>query len=288
MSIVMSIMYLARFTRADLIFTVGMLSTHCSNPTYSHFKQACKLLHYIATNDDIVIVFKSGAIVPIIYADASHAIHNDGKGHGCVLMKIGSGLVYSRSFKLKLITLSSTESEWVVLCEATVLAEWIKSMLLTFNVELRPINVRQDNTSAIWLAEHGASFARTKHLLVKKNKAKEGILNGIITISYTPTECMIADMGTKPLSHRILKLHMKNSGYMVPIVENGRLIRILQIEVPASRKIRKNIVALPVPIPIVKNTTSINTALSSSNSNKIGKVILAPNVVKAINYKSKK
>ena len=63
-----------------------------------------------------------------------------------------------RSFKLKMITLSSTESEWIVLCEATTLAEWIKSLLLSFDIIIRPIIVRQDNTSAIWLAEHGANL----------------------------------------------------------------------------------------------------------------------------------
>ena len=241
MSIVMSIMYLARFTRPDLSFAVGMLSTHCTAPTYTHYKQAIKLLKYLAASDDYVIVYKSGPCAPEIYADASHAIHIDGKGHGCILMKVGSGMVYVRSFKLKMITLSSTESEWIVLCEATTLAEWTKAMLLHFGISVQPILIRQDNTSAIWLAEHGGSFARTKHLLIKKNKAKEGILNGTSYIRFTPGEHMCADMGTKPLGLRPILLHMQKAGYMIPIVVDGRLNRLEHIKIPAPRKmVRKD------------------------------------------------
>ena len=236
LSIVMSIMYLARFTRPDLSFACGMLSTHCSNPRFSHRRQAIKLLKYIAISNEYYIMYKPAPIVPEIYADASHAIHHDGKGHGCLIVKLGTGMVYTiRSFKLKMVTLSSTESEWIVLCEATTIAEWLKSLLQSFDILVRPIVTRQDNTSAIWLAEHGASFARTKHLLVKKNKAKEGILNGTIDVRYTPTEFMVADLGTKPLSLRLLLMHLKNAGIVVAIIENNKVIRLDYIIVPLAR-----------------------------------------------------
>ena len=239
LSIVMSIMYLSRFTRPDLAFATAMLSTHCSDPRYSHYRQAIKLLIYIATSQDYVIVYKPVAPIPEIYCDASHVTHYDGKGHGCIIIKIGSGMTFVRSFKLKMITLSSTESEYIVLCEAATIAEWLKSLLASFGINLRPILVRQDNTSAIWLAEHGANFARTKHLLVKKNKAKEAILNGIIHVKFTPTECMIADLGTKPLSYRMLLLHLKNCGLFIPVINDGTLVNLNNIQVPAAHIQRK-------------------------------------------------
>jgi hypothetical protein len=235
LSIVMSIMYLARFTRPDLAFATAMLSTHCSNPRYTQYIQAVKLLKYIAMSDDYVIVFKREAPIPTIFADASHVTHYDGKGHGCIMIVIGTGMVFIRSFKLKMITLSSTESEYIVLCEAATLAEWLKSLLSTFGIQLTPLVVKQDNTSAIWLAEHGANFARTKHLLVKKNKAKEAILNGIIKIKFTPTEAMIADLGTKPLSRRMLLSHLKRAGLFIPVIQDGVLTSLNQIQVPAAR-----------------------------------------------------
>ena len=266
LSVVMSIMYLARFTRPDLSFACGMLSTHCNNPNFTHMRQAIKLLKYIATSDEYVIMYKPGPTVPEIYADASHAVHHDGKGHGCLIVKVGTGMIYIRSFKLKMITLSSTESEWIVLCEAATMAEWLKSLLLSFDIHIRPIVVRQDNTSAIWLAEHGASFARTKHLLVKKNKAKEGILNGIIHVRFTPTEFMVADLGTKPLSLRILLLHLKNAGLVIAITENNILIRLDHITVPIARKHVRKENETKVTRDTLNSTQQNNSKTASTSS----------------------
>ena len=94
---------------------------------------------YIASSDEYVIVNKPVAPIPKIYCDASHVTHYDGKGHGCIIIKVGTGMIYVRSFKLKMITLSSTESEYIVLCEASTMAEWLKSLLLSFGISLRPI-----------------------------------------------------------------------------------------------------------------------------------------------------
>ena len=240
MSIIMSVMFLARLTRADLLFTCNVLSTHCSEPRYSHFVLAVKMLKYLAVSDDYIIVYKPGAIVPDIYADASHAIHKDGKGQGCIIAKAAGGVIFARSFKLKMITLSSTESEWIVMCEAATFAEWLKDMILLFGYAIRPIIIRQDNTSAIWLAEHGASFSRTRHLLVRRNKVKENIVSDIIKVVYTPTEFMVADMGTKPLSLRSLLMHLKHGGYKVPVMNvQGRMCNIRDIVIPVARKTQR-------------------------------------------------
>ena len=122
---------------------------------------------YIARNPDLAIVYLPVPIKPTIFADASHGIHTNGRGHGCVLMNLGSGMIYIRSYKLKLVTLSSTESEWTVLCEATQLAYWVKDLLANLGIIVGPVRICQDNTSAIWLTENGPTFARTKHLLIK-------------------------------------------------------------------------------------------------------------------------
>ena len=235
MSIIMSVMFLSRFTRPDLSFTVGMLSTHCSDPNVHHMIQAVKMLKYIASSPDMAIVFKVGQPKPTIYADASHATHYDGMGHGCLVIKIGNGIVYCRSYKLKLVTLSSTESEHVVLCDAATLAEWLMSMLIFMAVKVPHIDVLQDNTSTIWLSENDGNFARNKHILIRRNKAKEAVLNGIIKITYTPTATMIADLGTKPLTLRQMLIHMHNMGMMI-VTRPNDIYTLSHIHIPALRK----------------------------------------------------
>ena len=233
MSIIMSVMYLSRFTRPDLAFTVSILSTHCSKPTRNNMRQAIKLLKYIANSPDYAIVYDTTFVQPTIYADASHAVHADAKGHGCILFKMGSGMVYTRSFKLRIVTLSSTESEWVVLCEATTLAEWIKAMLQEFGIKLEHVIIKQDNTSTMDLATNGANFARTKHLLIKRNKAREGVLNGTTKLVYCATSIMSADVGTKVLTLREILKHLAAIGMKVITRPNG-LYTLVNIQVPKA------------------------------------------------------
>lgn len=235
MSIIMSVMFLSRFTRPDLSFTVGILSTRCSDPNVHHMIQAIRMLKYIATSPDMAIVFKVGQAKPTIYADASHATHHDGMGHGCLIVKVGTGLIYCKSYKLKLVTLSSTESEHVVLCDAATLAEWLIPMFTFMSIRAPYVDVLQDNTSAIWLSENEGNFARNKHILIRRNKAKEAVLNGIIKITYTPTATMIADLGTKPLTLRQMLIHMCNVGMMIVTRSDGSYT-LNYIKIPALRK----------------------------------------------------
>ena len=243
LSIVYSIMFLARFTRPDLAFATAMLSTRSSAPTRADMKNAVKLLKYIATNPDLAIVYLPVPIKPTIFADASHGIHTNGRGHGCVLMNLGSGMIYIRSYKLKLVTLSSTESEWTVLCEATQLAYWVKDLLANLGIIVGPVRICQDNTSAIWLTENGPTFARTKHLLIKRNYSKEGILTNTTTVIFTPGESMQADLGTKPLSSRLLKKLMRDCGLKVVCVTDG-VLKLLDIIVPIA-KVHERIENMP-------------------------------------------
>jgi hypothetical protein len=73
-------------------------------------------------------------VQPAIYADASHGIHADGKGHGGIIITLGLVPVYSKSYKLKIITRSSSEAELVVLEEASTFTGWYKHLLLDLGI----------------------------------------------------------------------------------------------------------------------------------------------------------
>ena len=237
MSIIMSVMFLARFTRPDLMFATTILSTYCHEPTAAHMNHAVRLLKYIDKSPDMVIVFKCTDSKPAIYADASHATHHDGRGHGCLMIKMGSGIIYCKSYKLRLITLSSMESEYVLMCDAAVLADWLMSMLRFLRMRAQHIEVYQDNTSIISLSENDGGFARNKHLIIRRNKAKEAVMSGLIKVSYVPSDAMIADLGTKPLSLRMLLTHMHNAG-MMRLYRDGNGYQLRKIDVPIAKSRR--------------------------------------------------
>ena len=73
-----------------------------------------------------------------------------------------------------------------------------------------------------------------KHLLVKKNKAKESVLNSDIDIKYCPTSAMRADLGTKPLSYRSIMVHLDDIGLMEVSRING-LYTLRRLGIPALK-----------------------------------------------------
>jgi hypothetical protein len=147
-------------------------------------------------------------VQPAIYADASHGIHADGKGHGGIIITLGSAPVYSKSYKLKIITRSSSEAELVVLEEASTFTGWYKHLLLDLGIDVGPIPIYQDNKSTIILAAQGGSFQRTKHLMMKQFYVKERIDCNEACLRHLSTDKMVADLLTKPLGRVSSQRHL--------------------------------------------------------------------------------
>ena len=132
--------------------------------------------------------------------DASFKTHVDGKGHVCIVITMGSGVVYVKSFKIKMQVLSSTEAEQYGMSEAATFVKWGRSMMRKMGQEQKgPSRMYHDNLSAIWLTHEDASFARNKHILVRRNYCKEAVAEGSMVVIHTGTEKMWADIGTKIL-----------------------------------------------------------------------------------------
>ena len=120
---------------------------------------------------------------------------------------------------------------------------WVKDLLANLGIIVGTVRICQDNTSAIRLTENGPTFARTKHLIIKRNYSKEGILTNTTTVVFTPGESMQADMGTKPLSSRLLKKLMRDCGLKVVCVTDG-VFKLLDINVPVA-KVHERIENMP-------------------------------------------
>eukprot|EP00981_Chlorochromonas_danica_P012898 scaffold5545_cov170-Ochromonas_danica.AAC.1 len=202
LSLVMSLLYLGRFTRPDILFATTVLATRSSSPTDRDMSNALRIVRYLAGTPTIGLCFKADSTLqPAIFADASHCIHPDGRGQGGITITLGSSPIFSRSYKLKLTTRSSSESELVTLEEASTYPAWLNHLLQDMGIKTTPpMTIFQDNKSSIILAIQGATFKRTKHLLCKESYITERIAKGEVKLQYLPTKDMPADMLTKVLS----------------------------------------------------------------------------------------
>lgn len=209
LSTVMALMYLARLTRPDILFATTVLATRCARPTQQDMSQLNRVVRYVAGTTDIGLTFDgSKPLAPTIYADASHGIHHDGKGHGGIVITYGSAPVLCRSFKLKLVTRSSTESELVALEEASTYAEWLKLLMSELKIAHSPqIPIYQDNKSTIIIATCGGNFKRTKHMLIRHKFVEDQVKRGNISLKYISTKKMPADFLTKPQQGSVFAGH---------------------------------------------------------------------------------
>jgi hypothetical protein len=160
-----------------------------------------RIVHYLANTPDIGLNFDGKKpIEPKIYADASHGSHHDARGHGGIIITLGSAPVLSRSYKIKAATRSSSESELFVLEEASTYAVWMRLLLKELGLPYsQPIPTYQDNKSTIIMATTGGSFKRTKHIIARESFVRERVENKDIILKYLPTKDMLADMLTKAL-----------------------------------------------------------------------------------------
>jgi hypothetical protein len=207
----MSLLYLARYTRPDILLVVSYLTTKSSKPNLQYYSKAKRILRYLigTPNDGIFFSNNQNGNYLRGFVDASHGVHSDAKGQGGMIITLGTAPIFCRSFKLKQICISSTESEIVALSDTITYLIWLRQFLKEIRNDIYlegPTVVYQDNTSAIMMQESAAGhFSRSKHFMFLRSAfVKEHIDNNEITLQYLPTEYMCADMLTKPVSKELL------------------------------------------------------------------------------------
>ena len=138
----------------------------------------------------------------VCYVDAAHNCHPDGRGHYGFSFSLGrrDGAFYARSKKMSLTTLSSTESEYVALCEATREAVWIRHLLRDLGFPpTEPAVMMQDNKSTILMVKGHRNHQASKHINPKYHYTGEMLDAREVDLEYCPTTEMVADVLTKAL-----------------------------------------------------------------------------------------
>jgi hypothetical protein len=112
---------------------------------------------------------------------------------------IGNVIMY-RSKKQSCVTLSSTESEYYALGEATAQIVWLRRLLSELGFQQQqPTTMYQDNQACIKLASSEMLSSRTRHIDVKYHFTRNAITHEYIRLEYVPTKSQRADLFTKNL-----------------------------------------------------------------------------------------
>jgi hypothetical protein len=200
-SIVMTLHYLAKRTRSDILTAVAWCASRVLSPTEEDEAKVDRILGYLLYTRDKKQVLKIGPNLALrAYVDASFSVYPDMKSVTGVVLMLGDAVVYVKSSKQKISTRSSTESELIAISDSLSHILWSREYMLSSHINIGPVVLYQDNKSTICLANKGRSTSeRTRHIKIRYFFIRHYIDANEIIIEYMPTANMIADIMTKPL-----------------------------------------------------------------------------------------
>ena len=197
------LMYAAVMTRPDIAFAVSNLSQYLDAPRTTHLQAVARVFRYLSGTKELKLVL--GGVNPTVagYSDSDWASQNHRHSISGFTFFIGTGAVTWSSKKQPIITLSSTEAEYVALTHSSKEIIWIHKLLTDFSSIFTftlPTTLHCDNQGAIRLSKDSTFHGRTKHIDVHFHFVRQTVSQNHIAISYCPMDDMIADTFTKPLA----------------------------------------------------------------------------------------
>ena len=151
------------------------------------------------------------------YADADGSMAEDRHAISGYAFMLHGGAVSWSAKQQEIVSLSTTESEYVAVTHAAKEALWLRSLLSqVFPGKLDATTLFSDNQSAIALTKDHQYHAHTKHINVRFHFIRYVIENGSIQLIYCPTDHMVADTLTKALPSAKVKHFASQLGLSAP------------------------------------------------------------------------
>lgn len=212
------LMYLT-VTRPDLMFVVCLISRYMADPKEEHMMIAKRVLRYLKGTLDFGVYYKKSTNVNLLgytdshytgdendrnllgYTDSDYARDIDDRKStsGYVFLLSGAAICWS-SRKQGIVTLSSTEAEYVAATACACHGVWLKGILKELGVKnCECVNIMCDNSSAIKLSKNPVMHRRTKHIDVRYHYLRNLSTDGAVRLVFCGTKDQVADIMTKPI-----------------------------------------------------------------------------------------
>jgi hypothetical protein len=200
-------LFLAKRVMFQIMPAISVLAGRVNKATQEDQNKLDKVYGYLSSNRAAVLRFKcGGTLEPCMYVDASWAIHDDRHGRTGIVVMLAGCCVGAWTFKQRIITLSSTESEIVALSDGVKHIMWYRQWLTAQGFSIGPTKVFQDNEAVIQLIKNERrANQRTRHLDVRLFYPRDLEIAGHIQLVWCPTDIMIADLMTKPLQGALFR-----------------------------------------------------------------------------------
>ena len=204
-SAVGSLLYLAIATRPDIAYTVSLLARYNTKPSKVHWAAVKHLFRYLKGTLDLKLTLSPDTTTSEMFVGYSDADHGGDKtsGHstGAYVVKMGSGAISWRSKLQDVVTLSTTEAEYIAATHAGQELLWLHNLLTELGYTFKtPHTLCIDNQSAIAVTQNPEHHGRMKHLDLKYFWLRDEVaVKKTLKTVHCPTNFMPADILTKPL-----------------------------------------------------------------------------------------
>jgi hypothetical protein len=136
------------------------------------------------------------------YSDSAYGDNSERKSSAGYIVKMAGGVVSFKLYRQRLVTLSSTESEYIALTYAAKEVSWVQHLLTQVGYvgnDLRPLQLYTDNQPALNMICKDGNHKRTKHIDAYLKYMKQHYKDGNVKLYYVSGANMPADSLTKPL-----------------------------------------------------------------------------------------
>jgi Reverse transcriptase (RNA-dependent DNA polymerase) len=197
---VCSLMYAAMGTQPDIAFAMSTVAQFLDNLGWAHWEAVKQIFRYLQGTQKLELVYEGEKKGLEGYVDADRALQEHRHMISGFVFLVDGGAVLWSSKKQELVTLSTTEAEYIAVTHAAKKAVWIWWLVgEIFRPLTIPTTLYSDSKSAIALVKDGHYHAHTKHSDIHYHFIRYIIEAETIKLIYCPTDEMTADTLTKAL-----------------------------------------------------------------------------------------
>ena len=176
------------------------------NPGRDHWEAVKRIFRYLKGTRELSLVFGGKKEDLQGWVDADEASQEHRRAISGYVFMVDGGAVSWTSKKQELVTLSTTEAEYVAATHAAKEAMWLWALFgEVFGNIGQTTTIFGDNKSALALATGGQYHPRTKHIDIRYHFIRYIIEAQSIKLIYCPTDQQTADPLTKALPSLKLK-----------------------------------------------------------------------------------
>jgi hypothetical protein len=203
------LLYLTVHSRPDISASVAILSQKIEKPSVTDLNEVKRIVRYLSGTKHYVLALSRSANHNglIAYSDANWAedrvTRKSNSGYFC---SFNGGAISWFCRRQELVSLSSTEAEFIALAESCKETVWLQRLLKFFPTHSEQITcVNVDNQSCLKMVENDKFSNRTKHIDTRFYFTKDLVNTKQLKLKYVATEHNLSDLFTKPLGPTRIK-----------------------------------------------------------------------------------